>query len=83
MRRSTTTTVTILTSLSARPHSDLMIGDDKKAKADLRNVFVADIVGIVVFYRAPPRVNSIIPRKRRIFAVHPSFPTKRRRARDE
>ncbi|KAK1221729.1 hypothetical protein PQX77_015465 [Marasmius sp. AFHP31] len=62
---------------------DLMIGDDKKAKADLRNVFVADMVGIVVFYRAPPRVNSIIPRKRRIFAVHPSFPTKRRRVRDE
>ncbi|KAK7018795.1 hypothetical protein VNI00_018225 [Paramarasmius palmivorus] len=53
-----------------------IIGGDKKAK-DMKNVFVADIVDIVVIYSALPRVIS--PRKRRIFAVHPSSPTKRKR----
>ncbi|EEB87594.1 hypothetical protein MPER_15007, partial [Moniliophthora perniciosa FA553] len=45
---------------------------------ELRNVFVADIAEIHVVYSAPPRV--ITPRKRRIFAVHPLSPSKKRKA---
>ncbi|KAF9040358.1 hypothetical protein BDZ89DRAFT_944764, partial [Hymenopellis radicata] len=46
-------------------------------KSDLKNTIVADVCDVLVIYPRPPRV--VTPRKSRIFAVHPSSPTKKAR----
>ncbi|KAJ3731612.1 hypothetical protein DFJ43DRAFT_1155285 [Lentinula guzmanii] len=44
---------------------------------NLKNVFTADVVDVVIIHGAPPRI--VTPRRARVFAIHPSSPTKRPR----
>lgn len=45
--------------------------------ADLKNVFTADIVDVVIIHGGLPRV--VTPKRRRVYAIHPSSPTKKQR----
>ncbi|KAJ3730302.1 hypothetical protein C8R42DRAFT_568978 [Lentinula raphanica] len=44
---------------------------------NLKNVFTADIVDIVIIHGPPAR--AVTPRRARVFAIHPSSPSKKRR----
>ena len=48
-----------------------VIGKGKEVK----NVFTADIVDIVIIHGGPPHV--VTPKRRHVYAIHPSSPTKK------
>ncbi|KAJ3991579.1 hypothetical protein F5050DRAFT_1715973 [Lentinula boryana] len=44
---------------------------------NFKNVFTADVIDVIIIHGAPPCV--VTPRRARVFAIHPSSPTKRPR----
>jgi hypothetical protein len=53
------------------------IGGRLTTRHPVRRVFCSDVAEVHVVFPPPPRV--VTPRKRRIFAVHPSSPSKKRK----